>query len=221
MKELKLTSPIPPSVNHYLAYRTIRRKNGKPLAMSYKTAEAKEYQSAFIQYVEEECDKQGWTDAPDPLQHFYVDTVFYFPQTDLDANNYFKVMLDAITETGRVWADDNVVCERVQAIYYNNADPKIEIVIHPVDYIGIFPDRVHLEEFESRCVDCRRYKRNCSILRRAKEGRVQGETDGVSCLAYTQVKTKGSYQNSETQSLHGKINEEKENKYGKRKEDHD
>ena len=35
------------SVNHYLAYRTIM-KNGKPMAMSYKTKEAKKFQEKFI-----------------------------------------------------------------------------------------------------------------------------------------------------------------------------
>ena len=34
-EKLVFTSPIPPSVNHYLAYRTII-KNGKPMAMIYK-----------------------------------------------------------------------------------------------------------------------------------------------------------------------------------------
>lgn len=187
MKELKLISPIPPSVNHYLAYRTVM-KNGKPMAMSYKTAEAKSYQKQFIEYVEEECDRQGWLDQPDPLQHFYVDTVFYFPQTDLDANNYFKVMLDAITDTGRVWADDNVVCERVQAIRYTSDDPHVEMTIRPVDYIGVFEDRAHFDDFVSKCVGCKRYKRNCSILRKAKESRIQEEIkDGV-CTARQELK---------------------------------
>lgn len=187
MAELKLVSPIPPSVNHYLAYRTVNR-GGKTLAMSYKTAEAKAYQRDFMQYVAGECDRQGWTGVPDPAQHFYVDAVFYFPQVDLDANNYFKVMLDAITDTGRVWADDNVVCERVQAIYYTSRDPRIEIVIHPVDYIGIFKDRAHLDEFESGCVGCRRYARNCSILRKAKEGRIQDEIRDGACLCRQETK---------------------------------
>ena len=196
--ELRLTSPIPPSVNHYLAYRSVNR-GGKSMAMSYKTKEAKEYQKKFAEYVKSECDRQGWSGEPDPCQHFYVDAVFYFPQIDLDANNYFKVMLDAITETGRVWADDNTACERVQAIYYTSEEPRIELTIHPVDYIGIFADRAHLERFESRCVGCKRYKRNCSILRKAKEGRIQKETDGTDCSSYT-PKTKTT--------------EEKENEYG-------
>ena len=54
---LKLTSPISPSVNHYLSYRAII-KNGKPMAMSYKTQEATKYQKNFIKYVQEEVKRQ-------------------------------------------------------------------------------------------------------------------------------------------------------------------
>lgn len=187
MKELKLTSPIPPSVNHYLAYRAII-KNGKPMAMSYKTPEAVRYQKNFTEYVRAECERQGWTDGPEATHHFYADTVFYFPQIDLDCNNYFKVMLDAITDAGTVWADDNIVCERVMGIYYDSANPRIEVVIHPVDYIGIFEDSAHLAEFEARCVGCRRYTRNCSILRKAKEGRIQEEIRDGECSRYIQIK---------------------------------
>lgn len=186
MNKLYLVSPIPPSVNHYLAYRAII-KNGKPMAMSYKTPDAVAYQKAFTKYVAEECARQGWTHAPDPRQHFYVDTVFYFPKTDLDCNNYFKCMLDAITDAGTVWVDDNTVCERVMAIYYDSANPRIEITISPVDYIGIFEDRAHLEEFQSRCVGCTRYTRNCSILRKAIEGRIQEEITGGICSRYKQM----------------------------------
>ena len=42
-KVLKLISPIPPSVNHYLGYRTVK-KGGKYLAVSYKKPEAVKYQ---------------------------------------------------------------------------------------------------------------------------------------------------------------------------------
>ena len=49
-KTLKLVSPIPPSVNHYLAYRAVI-KHGKPLAMSYKTPEAVKYRKEFAEYV--------------------------------------------------------------------------------------------------------------------------------------------------------------------------
>lgn len=91
----------------------------------------------------------------------------------MDCNNYFKCMLDAITDSKKVWEDDNVVCERVNGIFYDSANPRIEMIISPVDYIGIFKDLSQLEEFESNCIGCSRYKRNCSILQKAKEGEIQ------------------------------------------------
>lgn len=191
MNELHLISPIPPSVNHYLAYRAVM-KNGRPLATSYKTSEAVKYQREFAAYVCEECEKQGWDMIPNKTQHFYVDTVFYFYRTDLDCNNYFKVMLDAITDTQKIWLDDNVTCERVFAIYYDDKNPRIEITIHPVDYIGVFKNASQAAEFESVCVGCKRYTRNCSILRKAKEGKLQEETDGVICKKYSPAKSKGN-----------------------------
>ena len=176
---LFLTSTIPPSVNHYLAYRAFM-KNGKPAAMSYKTPEAERYRREFAEYVTREAERQGWDLPIDKWRHFYVDAVFYFDKTNCDANNYFKVMLDAITDTQLVWADDNVVCERVQRICYDTENPRVELTIRPVDYIGVFDNAPQLETFVSGCIGCTRYKRNCSILRGALQGRVQSDIrDGV------------------------------------------
>ena len=91
-------------------------------------------------------------------------------------------MLDAITDTGLVWVDDNVTCERVQRIYYDSKNPRIELTIYPVEYIGVFDNASQLEQFESRCIGCSRYKRNCSILQKAKEGRVQEEINNGICI---------------------------------------
>lgn len=182
-QELKLVSPIPPSVNHYLAYRAIMR-GGKPLAMSYKTAEAVRYQCAFTDYVREEAEKQGWVYHDDTSRHYYMDCMFYFPRTDMDCNNYFKCMADAITNSGVVWKDDRQLCERVQGIWYDRENPRIELTIRPVDYIGVFENASQLSEFERRCVCCKRYSRNCSLLKAYKDGFVMDELSGMECLKF-------------------------------------
>ena len=274
MKELKLTSPIPPSVNHYLMDKTIQ-KNGRLMPKRFKTKEAVDYQGNFVLYVSEQVEKQGWDYKPKDIivdalnkmdidiesgfgdseiskktvdkfrsqvveveqiyknklavldkkynkhqrvkqekedkktydtlrneilkvkktsnyfpitQHFYVDTVFYFDKINKDTNNYFKCMLDAITDTGLVWFDDNVTCERVQRIYYDNLNPRIEITIHPVEYVGVFDSREVYDNFIEKCKTCKRYKRNCSILSKAKEGRVTGGILNNVCLKYTELK---------------------------------
>lgn len=174
--ELKLISPIPPSVNHYLSYRVVKTRGNRCIASSYKTKESKKYQSDFEKYVETEVKKQGWDISNFKNSHLYVDTIFYFPRKDMDCNNYFKVMLDAITNTKLVWEDDNIVCERVVKIFYDSSNPHIEISIHPVDYIGIFDNNEKLEVFKQKCEKCTRFKRNCTLLRKAQEGYLQ---DGV------------------------------------------
>lgn len=180
---LRLTSPICPSVNHYLSYRAIVR-NGRPMAMSYCTPEAKRYKAWFSDYIREEVAKQGWTLVPNKHQHFYVDAVFYFPRIDMDSSNYFKVMLDAVTDTQLIWLDDNVALERVQAVYYDVENPRIELCIHPVDYIGVFNSAPQLEKFVSKCADCTRGARSCSLLNKAKEGRIQNEIKNGVCLKF-------------------------------------
>lgn len=158
------------------------------MAMSYKTPEAVRYQTDFIEYVKQEAEKQGWNFNRDKSQHFYVDAVFYFDRKDKDPSNYWKILLDAITDTQLVWVDDNVVCERVQRIYYDSNNPRIELDIYPVDYIGVFDNASQLDKFESNCIGCMRYNRNCSILQKAKEGRIQTEVaDGV-CSKYKRIK---------------------------------
>lgn len=170
-------------MNHYLGIRAVMRGK-KPVAMSYKTAEAVKYQKEFTQYVKNEVVRQGWDLIPNKTQHFYCDGYFYFDRTDRDPNNYWKLLLDAITDSGAIWLDDNVVCERAQRILYDSANPRIELVIRPVDYVGIFDDISHLEDFKSRCIGCKQYTRNCSLLRKAIEGRIQPEiADGI-CEKY-------------------------------------
>jgi crossover junction endodeoxyribonuclease RusA len=174
-KDLYLVSPIPPSVNHYLGHRAVNIK-GKTTAMVYETAEAKKYKKELVQYVLEQIKAQDWELIPNKTQHFYIDCCFYFGRTDMDPNNYFKVPLDAITETQAIWIDDNVTLERVQRIYYDKTNPRLEMHIHPVEYIGVFDKPEWLTQFTGNCKGCMRWKDGkCSILRESIEGRIREE----------------------------------------------
>ena len=158
------------------------------MAVSYCTNEAKRYKSDFADYVKQQVHKQRYSIEPNKNRHFYVDSIFYFDRQDRDCNNYYKCLLDAITDTQLVWLDDNVVCERVQRILYDTDCPRIELDIHPVDYIGVFDNASHLESFVSKCVECTRYNRNCSVLQKAKEGKIQPDiADGI-CAKFKRIK---------------------------------
>lgn len=191
MQELKLVSPIAPSVNHYCGVRAII-KNGKPMTMMYKKPEAVKYQKKFAEYVKQQAKEQNWVMSENRFQHYYMDCVFYFDRIDMDANNCFKCLADAITDAECVWIDDTQLCERVQGIFYDAENPRIEITITPVLYTGIFNSASRLKSFENNCIGCTRYKRNCSILRKAKEGRIQKEITGTDeqyqCEKFTAIK---------------------------------
>ncbi len=180
---LRLRSPIPVSVNHYLVPKVIY-PGGTPRATMYETNEAKRYKKQFALYTTAEIRNQKWMPPEDKRRHFYMDCVFYFDRIDRDPNNYFKLLCDAITDSGQVWPDDNVVCERVQGIYYDSKDPRIEIEIRPVDYIGIFVNEIEKERFTEVCKTCNRFEKNCSILRKCIEGRMTPEVNSGVCDKY-------------------------------------
>ena len=142
----------------------------------YETAEAKKYKRDFAKYIKQQCGLQNYNMTSNKAQHFYCDCVFYFARMDKDPNNYFKLLLDAITESENVWIDDNVVCERVNAIYYDRNNPRIEIEIYPVEYKGIFKDKLSLQKFTHKCEKCKRYKNSkCRIMKNSIAGIVQDE----------------------------------------------
>ena len=158
------------------------------MAMSYKTSEATKYQKDFTKYVKEQVKLQGWIKSENKFQHYYMDTHYIFPRTDMDANNYFKCLADAITDSEMVWIDDVQLCERVQSIHYDSKNPRIILEIKPVDYIGIFDNISQLEQFESNCIGCAKYNRNCSLLIKAKEGRNQEEIQDFKCSKFKLLK---------------------------------
>lgn len=172
MQKLNLVCKEFISVNHYMSYRAVKKGRGT-MVMAYKPKETKDFEKSFGKYIKEEIEKQGWIKPPKG-KLIIMDTIFYFDRTDRDAQNYFKSICDIATECG-VWEDDNIVMERVNRIYYDSNNPRIEIAIYESEYEGIFDNVELMELFISRCKICNRYKRNCSLLNKALEGRIQDE----------------------------------------------
>lgn len=192
-KTLELISDIPVSVNHYLKPRSfITYVNGKPKSMvtMYETADAKAYKKKFIKYISEQSKLQDWKMSDNRFQKYFVDCTFYFPRIDMDSNNTYKLMLDSITESKAVWIDDVQACERTQGIFYDTNNPRVEITIYPVDFIGIFPTLKHLQEFENNCISCSRYKnKKCSVYKNAIEGRISDDILDFNCNKYKKEKS--------------------------------
>lgn len=168
-QQLKLICNDFISVNHYMNYRVA----GK-IVMAYKPKVTKDFEKKFGKYVKEEMVKQGWVKPPKG-KFVIIDTTFYFPRIDMDANNYFKCTLDTMTEVG-VWEDDNITMERVNGLYYDSKNPRIELTLSISERIGIFNNDNAYEEFKSRCMNCSLFKEGkCSVHKKALESRIQDE----------------------------------------------
>lgn len=160
--------------------------------MAYKPVKTKNFEKTFGKYIKEELEKQGWT-TPSKDKFIIMDTVFYFPRTDMDAQNYFKSMCDIMTSSN-VWKDDNKVMERVNRIYYDNKNPRIEITIYESDFVGIFDTNNEHNDFKVNCNKCKRFKNEkCSIYKKALESRIQedivrNDFNIWTCLKFSQIK---------------------------------
>ena len=156
-----------------------------PQVTMYETKLAKDYKKKFIKYIKEQVSLSKWEMSDNKFQKYYVDCTFFFPRIDMDSNNTYKLMLDSITESECVWLDDTQACERTQGIFYDVNNPRVELKISPVDFVGIFPTVEQLEKFESNCITCSRYKDGrCSIYIKSIEGRIIEEVVGFECSKF-------------------------------------
>ena len=168
-QHLKLVCKDFISVNHYMNYRV----QGK-IVMAYKPKTTKDFEKRFGEYIKQEIVKQGWVRPPkDKL--IIIDSTFYFPRIDMDAQNYFKSICDIMTNQG-VWEDDNITMEHVDRIYYDSENPRIELTLTVSDNIGIFDNNNDYREFKSNCENCNRFKEGkCSLYKKTLESRIQKE----------------------------------------------
>lgn len=118
-KILKLTLPVPPSVNN-LHYNT--RGGGRRL-----TAKAQNYTRDSRALIQQFADEQRWSQ---PTKHvwLYVDMVFYFPdRRRRDASNCLKLLLDVME--GIVYHNDYIALPRIQSVEYDKEHPRVEVCV--------------------------------------------------------------------------------------------
>lgn len=175
---LKLTCKDFISVNHYMNYRSVKKGNFH-MVMAYKPKATKDFEKSFGDYVKGEMIEQGW-EKPTKDKFVNLDTIFYFPRVDMDAENYFKSMCDILTEVG-VWEDDNIVMEKVNRIYYNSSNARIELLLTVSDNMGIFDNKEDYDKFTNTyCSKCKKgskigLKGGCSIYKDSLESRIRDE----------------------------------------------
>lgn len=162
-KQLKIIAKNIPSVNSYMTsgYR--------------KTPDTKNFETLFAYKVKKAMEEQNWKKPPEGVFCKY-ECIHYFPAANNDSNNRYKVPMDILTKCG-VWEDDRYAIEGCNRVYIDNRHPRTEIIITVMPWVGIFDNKKDFNTFEEKCKECKRYKRNCSILKDSKENKIPREFD--------------------------------------------
>ncbi|MED3976174.1 RusA family crossover junction endodeoxyribonuclease [Priestia megaterium] len=172
---------LPVSVNEYLK-PSAKIVNGRPIVHLYETKKAKDFKKRFQAYLKREVKKQGWDKSiTDPLEgHWILECIFVQSRTNQDNNNYFKILCDSLS--GIVTIDDKNILVRTKKVMYDAKNPRFVAVLKPAEYIGVFNSKEALDEFDRHnCSLCKKDKSKCAILRKAKEGRIQEDIEGMTC----------------------------------------
>ena len=179
--ELNFTSPLPMSVNDYLG-KKVAFVGGKTYVQVYETPKAKQYKKYMKSLLSRVLEDSNWN-TPSKEQYVVVECVFYMDKRRKDADNHYKLLLDTLVENGIV-IDDDAILPVTKNIYIDTKNPRVEVRIYLSKKIGVFKDEYDYDSFiYSNCSKCKRFKRNCSLLKKALENRVQEEInhEGLKC----------------------------------------
>jgi Holliday junction resolvase RusA-like endonuclease len=135
----------------------------------------------------------SWTENKNNF--LYQDAVIYFSRRGRDDNNIYKLLNDSLEKI--VYDNDSRVLVRTQKILYDTKNPRIELTLTPVDYVGVFKDNEAAKKFELKCSDgngkmCSRYLNGrCSILTDLLAGSIREEVENINnpvCSKFKQKK---------------------------------
>lgn len=192
--ELNLTLPVPTSINklyineyQYDGRLKQRVPTGRRiLSKDGRTVKAQIQGRARVQLLDQPNWDYEWTKE----NFVYQDAVIYFARRGSDDNNIYKLLNDSLE--GIVYDNDSRVLVRTQHIVYDSSNPRIEVSIKPVDFVGIFKDKDACDDFSVKCAGCSRYRNgSCSILRDSIVGTVREEIGSINspiCANFKQKK---------------------------------
>lgn len=176
-KEIKLTTPLAVSLNKLYVNQfgwnpTTRSRipTGKRILSKEGEKVKKEIQKVAQEAVFHAGDTWDYEWTKD--HYVYQDSVIYMNRLGRDDNNLYKLLNDSLENI--IYDNDSRVLTRTQRIMIDKENPRIEITVSQAPFRGIFDSQESLDYFEKQqCSNCKRMDRNCSILKGAKENRVQ------------------------------------------------
>lgn len=193
--ELKLTLPVPVSINklyiNEYRFNPVTRRR-EPTGARILSKEGEKSKQAIQEAAKEQLKDQSWDYewTEDKNNFLYQDAIIYFSRRGRDDNNVYKLLNDSLE--GIVYDNDSRVLVRTQKILFDKDNPRMELTLVPVDYVGIFNSEDEYIEFESNCQSCTRFRNGrCSILSDSYNGTVREEVDlnSYECSEYKKKST--------------------------------
>jgi len=190
MSKLHLVLPLPISVNALYqlqyAYSKKYRRNmptGRKILSEAGRKNKKEIRVSALSQMR----NQSWNLEITKNHYIYQDIDVYFNRKNRDSDNILKLLNDSLQ--GVVYHNDSKVLTRIQRVYYDYDNPRIECTYSICDWLGIFDENSEYELFLNRCQSCRHYRENrCSILTDSVEGIIREEIENKVCQKYTKKK---------------------------------
>lgn len=175
-KQCRLSLPLPTSLNKlYVQQYSGGRFTGKKILSKV----GKENREDIMINVERQMSMPmniEWDFEYTKSNYIYIDIIAYVTRVNVDLDNTLKTLNDSIEASGLVFDNDKKVVPRFDRVYIDPSNPRVELTFKQTGWNGIFPDENTRKNFESGCISCSRYRKGaCSILKKAKENKIQNE----------------------------------------------
>lgn len=193
--KLNIIVPVPPSINHLYInqYSWKKEKNGNatriPTGKRILSKEGEKYKQNVKTLVEEQIKNQKWDYDKTSERFIYMDYDAFMNRKGRDSDNLHKLLQDTLKEL--IYVDDSRVLTRPNKIFVDRQDPRLEIEIKFVDFIGVFDNENQLTKYIENCKNCKRFRnKSCSILKDCIEGVINKEFDFIKkqCNKYNVIR---------------------------------
>lgn len=190
--ELNLVLPLPTSINklyiNQYQFNPKTRKN-EPTGKRILSKEGRQVKARIQGQARVQTEQQDWDFEWTKDNYLYQDAIIYFARRGSDDNNIYKLLNDSLE--GITYDNDSRVLVRTQLIVYDPKNPRVEVKLIPVDFVGIFKNKEILGKFKSRCEGCAKYRKgSCSILKDSIAGTVREEVGSIHNPVCDQFKEK-------------------------------
>ncbi|MGL4850907.1 MAG: RusA family crossover junction endodeoxyribonuclease [Clostridium sp.] len=183
--ELRFTVPIPPSVNSYLDWRSVR-VGRKVIPRSFPSNETKQFQVEATDIIVQAMNEQQWIKT-EKNEWCVAELIYYFQRKGCDTHNHTKVLFDVMTKC-EVYADDQWLIANEQNSFIDKDNPRIEVVVKKIEKMGMFDNEEAYNKFyKEQCSECKLNKKTCKYMKEFLDNRVHNIRDDK-CINFVKYK---------------------------------